>query len=358
VSSHLEFLRNLQKLLDEGVFVATYKHALLQSLADLSIERQPDQDGSITLPVPDIAEKFIQYYWPQTAPYRGPEGVLHQNTGKQAAIVNYVAETRADYDGSLVALQGNKRDWNALRRRVAHVIRTMPLWKLQVVAGIANEFIYRHSEYSCGAIRVLPDAVQSFRDLYVIITNFVRGAWIAQIQSISFNRNVLGDDAGLPQFLFGTERRSLERYKAILQEFQASRCFYCGSIAKSGDLDHFIPWSRYPVDLGHNFVFAHARCNRDKRDFLADLKHLSKWKETNLEEAGELTKALTDAGLVQDKSRSRHVAIWAYEQGEAVGSHIWSAGNDLKNLGSEWRRILLNNNIDQPILESVQHSVD
>ena len=47
MSSHLEFLRNLQQLLDEGVFVATYKHALIQSLADLAIERPTESDGAI-----------------------------------------------------------------------------------------------------------------------------------------------------------------------------------------------------------------------------------------------------------------------------------------------------------------------
>lgn len=340
MSSHLAFLRNLQRLLEEGVFVATYKHALLQSLADLSIERPGSTDGSLTLPVPDIAEKFIQYYWPQTAPYRGVDGILRQNTGGQAAIVNYVAETRADY-GSLAALQSNRDDWLALRRQVSAVIRTMPLWKLQVVAGVPNEFIYRRSEFVSGAIRVLPDAVRSFRDLYVIITNFVRGAWMSQIQAIGYNRRILGDVAGLPEFLFGSERRALERYKVILKDFQASRCFYCQRAAPSGDLDHFIPWSRYPVDLGHNFVFAHTSCNNKKRDFLAGLDHLAQWKETNLDSSNSLTSAFISAGLAHDQQRSRHVAVWAYEQGEAAGSHVWSLGRSIEQLGEGWRRILV-----------------
>jgi hypothetical protein len=239
----------------------------------------------------------------------------------------------------LAAFQGNPKEWKTLRRRVAQVIRTMPLWKLQIIAGEPNEFLYRRAEYNDGAIRLLPDAVRSFRDLYVIITNFVRGAWVNQIQNIGYNRNILGDVASLPDFLFGSERKSLERYRGILREFQASHCFYCGREAKTGDLDHFIPWSRYPVDLGHNFVFAHARCNRDKRDFLADLDHLAKWKETNLDETGILTNALIDAGLVQDKSRSRHIAIWAYEQGEASKSHVWIEGDRLRSLTSDWRNI-------------------
>ena len=34
-------------------------------------------------------------------------------------------------------------------------------------------------------------------------------------------------------------------------------------------MDHFIPWWRYPADLGHNFALAHAECSRKKSDHLA-----------------------------------------------------------------------------------------
>ena len=46
----LEFLRKLQRLLAEGDFVATYKFALLNALADLSLEREPAADGSLRVP--------------------------------------------------------------------------------------------------------------------------------------------------------------------------------------------------------------------------------------------------------------------------------------------------------------------
>jgi hypothetical protein len=234
----------------------------------------------------------------------------------------------------------DKEQWQSLQRRVANVIRTMPLWKLQVVAGRTNEFLYRKEEYEGGTIRLLPDAVRSFRDLYVIITNFVRGAWISQILAIGYNRDILGDAAALPEFLFGTERASLERYRKVLRQFQDSRCFYCGREARSGELDHFIPWSRYPVDLGHNFVYAHASCNRDKRDFLADVDHLAKWNADHLENDGALDSALDHDGLVHDKLRSRHIATWAYEQGQAAHSHVWSSNGNLRLLGNGWRKIL------------------
>ena len=340
MSTHLDFLRSLQRVLDEGAFVATYKYALLQSLADLAVEKQLDADGSMRVPVSEIAEKFIQYYWRQSLPYRGEEGILRQNTGRQAAVVNYVAEAREKYDGRLSAITKNSTDWRHLRASVSSVIRDMPLWKLQVVAGEQNEFLYRQEEYRSGAIRLLPDAVESFRDMYVIVSNFVKGAWISQIQRIGYNREILGETAGLPEFLFGTERESLEKYRRILQEYQNSRCFYCGRAVRNGDLDHFIPWSRYPIDLGHNFVFTHSKCNNQKRDFLAHLDHLLRWKDTNLADRQLLAAQFKDAGLAHDAARSEQVAIWAYEQGEAAGAYVWYEGDEFSALGPEWRRIL------------------
>lgn len=57
------FLANLQRILGEGSFVATYKHALLLALADLSVELGNDSGAALVIPLTAIAEKFIAYYW-------------------------------------------------------------------------------------------------------------------------------------------------------------------------------------------------------------------------------------------------------------------------------------------------------
>jgi hypothetical protein len=53
------FLVNLQRLLDEGLFVASYKFALLLALADLSIEKGDDSGALLAVDATEIAEKFI-----------------------------------------------------------------------------------------------------------------------------------------------------------------------------------------------------------------------------------------------------------------------------------------------------------
>ena len=94
----LDFLRKLQRLLSEGDFSATLKFALLNSLADLSIEHPAARDGSLRIPLNSIAAHFIEYYWRQALPYRAPGGnasVLLQNAGKQIVAINAVDRLRS-----------------------------------------------------------------------------------------------------------------------------------------------------------------------------------------------------------------------------------------------------------------------
>jgi hypothetical protein len=111
----IRFLVNLQRLLEEGSFVASYKFALLLSLADLSIENGDDSGAPLKIDVTEIAEKFIQYYWRQVIPYPSPSSakILQQNTGRQAAIINSVSDARITYD-SLPRLLKEQGSWSRL----------------------------------------------------------------------------------------------------------------------------------------------------------------------------------------------------------------------------------------------------
>ena len=64
----IRFMVNIQRLLDEGLFTASYKFALLLALAVLSIERGDDSGDPLELTTDAIAEKFVQYYWRQVVP--------------------------------------------------------------------------------------------------------------------------------------------------------------------------------------------------------------------------------------------------------------------------------------------------
>lgn len=96
----VRFLVNLQRLLEEGQFVSTYKYALLLALADLSVEHGSDTDDPLEISTRSIVEKFILYYWRQTLPYvplgiTGQDAtVLKQNTAKQAGVLKALEQAR------------------------------------------------------------------------------------------------------------------------------------------------------------------------------------------------------------------------------------------------------------------------
>ena len=164
--AQVAFLHDVQRLLVEGSFTATYKFALLQALADLAVLRGDDSGNGLTLRTRDIAEAMIGLYWRQAVPYPGAAdaGVLRQNTKGQAAIVTRLLRARGSGDGSLARLRQDGREWDCLVGAVDRVVREMPLWRLQQVADTRLDFLYPHSPGAAGGhaaarCRLLPARV-------------------------------------------------------------------------------------------------------------------------------------------------------------------------------------------------------
>ena len=153
------------------------------------------------------------------------------------------------------------------------------------------------------------------------------------------NANRLGNATDLGTFLFGQERASLDVYRPILTDVQRGECFYCRKkLSGQTQVDHFVPWSRYPADLGHNFVLAHDRCNNAKSDFLAAENHLAAWVERNQEHRDELHERLVGAALPCDLTAAVQIARWVYQQTEKANGQVWVAEKVLRRLGAEWTR--------------------
>jgi hypothetical protein len=52
-AAQLDFLGKLQRILNEGLFVASYKYALIRSIAELCVEKDQRADGTLHLPLQD-----------------------------------------------------------------------------------------------------------------------------------------------------------------------------------------------------------------------------------------------------------------------------------------------------------------
>lgn len=340
----VKFLLHIQRLLAEGNFVATYKHALLLSIADICIERGDDSSDRLLITTEELAEKFVSYYWRQSVPYHTagkPSVVLKQNTGKQAAVINSILKAQEAHGGSLARLKGNVTAWRRLKRSVAETIRVMPLWKLQTLGRIRVEFLYEHDPNEGHEILLKEGICYCLRLFYGLVHELVRGAWLTFVRSVNENRILLGDATDLSEFLFGSNRAPLEVYRPILIEYQGGRCFYCLKPLKDKtNVDHFIPWSRYPIDLGHNFVLAHDACNSQKSTRLAAVEHLGRWCDRNEKYGAEMSRVFQEQSIVHDLRASWQITNWAYSQAQATGSLVWLRGNELIDLSPVWRQVI------------------
>ena len=333
----LRFLQNLQRILEEGLFTASYKYALLLSLADLAVEKGDDSGTELPISLDDIAERFIRYYWRQARPYPRAAGseaeTLLQNTGKQAAIITFVSHHA---HSTLVDVMRDRRAWRALLAATRGRIENQPLWKLQRVGDDVLDFLYPH-ELTNGRIELRPGVAFCLRRFHALVYDLVTAAWVRFVRELRPNQKLLGQTSDLAEFLFGTERADLKCFRPILLDVQKGACFYCARrLTASAEVDHFIPWARYPVDLGHNFVLADPACNNQKRDRLAAVPHLERWVQRNADHHEILAERFAEKRIVHDAATSLGVARWAYAQAHDARALAWERANLLVPISADW----------------------
>jgi 5-methylcytosine-specific restriction endonuclease McrA len=302
----IDLAERVLEMLDQGRFTATYKYAVLLALIDLCLENvTPGVVAPGMVTTRQLAEKVVQIYWPQTR--RHGERALRQSGGgrdSQAEIVRAIERFRdAVGPGHDLSSEAARRDapqrWERLVRTVEWKLIEMPLPRLQVVGNEDVPVLYRinwgkHPDqrqvtrYQCGErgpfdnrILLLPGVPEALVRLNNLLRPLIQQQWATKVAEL--NRL---DQHELGEFLFGVSRTSLERVRAPLCELQEQRCFYCrerfaATNDKRPDVDHFVPWARYPDNGIHNLVAAHARCNERKRAFLAAAPHVIQWTGRN-----------------------------------------------------------------------------
>jgi len=341
--AQVEFLVKVQRILSEGAFVSTYKFALLVSLADLAVERADEHTEVLSVDSLDIAEKFVDLYWRQVLPWisrdAGGQRRLYQAFGGEAAIVSLIARAHERFQGSFTNLRRDRSEWLKLLREVGRIIAVMPLWKLQTVGRQKLDFLYPNVGRG-HRIQLRGDAIYCFRKFYDLITELAQNAWVRFMRRLALNRPLLGEALDLREFLFGCDRNNLQVVRNALWDLQAGRCFYCERrIQREGAVDHFIPWSRFPLDLGHNYVLADASCNGNKGDRLAFHGHLGRWCDRNAQP--DLDAVFAKRGVRHDLDLTRHVVVWAYSEAERAQANVWREGRDgLVLLDRGWRLLL------------------
>ena len=346
------FLERMLQLLAQGGFVSTYKYAVLLALIDLCVEH-----GSppLLLTTPQLARRALELYWPQARPFAATAATLRQSSGHQASILRLILDFQSDtgMSGTLrperFLSPAQRHALATLLREIEWVLVQFPLPRLQRVGGGEERFIYEigwteavsRSDFlraaSGGAgfdnrLLLAPGAAGSLIALAPVLRPLIRQRWMTKIQAL----NEL-EEQHLEQFLFGAERTDLLRLRPHLQRFQAGACFYCEApLREPGEIDHFLPFSRYPDDGIDNLVLAHARCNHSKLAFLADLHHADRWKQRAVLQSADLDRITDLTGHPRDTRRTFGVAAGMY-RGLPEGVRLWGGIDRLRRLDGEGR---------------------
>ena len=356
------FLERTLQLLAQGNFSSTYKYAVLLALIDLCVEHgQPPEILTVT----QLARRVIELYWPQAGEFRYRRGdapgtpaeplYLLQNSGKQATILSLILRFREEHHAKRLPRLPSRmparpadlpliepdRAAAILLREVAWVLVEFPLPRLQRVGGGEERFIYEigwgedvsRAAFLRGEIddRLLlcPGAGAQLIALAPVLRPLIQQQWAARVRGMN---GMEGD--GLERFLFGADRRSLTELRPYLRDLQVGRCFYCADdLREPGEIDHFLPFSRYPDDGLDNLVLAHRTCNHAKLDFLADLPYAERWRLRTVCQGADLDAICGQTGHPRDPRRTFGAVAGVY-LGLPEGVRLWGSGG-LRRLEGE-----------------------
>jgi len=319
-AEQLAFLERVQKILAEGLFVATYKYALLVALIEIAIERGDDTGAAMEIKLDWLAEKYIELYWGHTREFCG--NILSQNTGANIAVIGHVRELQS---AALVFAKARRLpEWHRKVALVRRTIKEMPLHRLQLLRnGQRVQFLYEEDIVD-GSIHLKPGVAYCLRKFSTLLGALARNGWLREVRDNPKNAYAVGQTQSLEAFLFGDDRIPLGRVRDVLLPLQDGKCFYCGrALNATMHVDHFVPWTLYQSNLGHNFVLADASCNTDKSDLLADVSHLERWRARNEVAGQQLASAFESTGILTDLGASRGIARWAYERARSTSAVVW-----------------------------------
>ncbi|MDQ6617457.1 MAG: hypothetical protein M3083_22600 [Actinomycetota bacterium] len=330
----------LLRVVDEGRRTATYKLALLLALINAAALKP----GESEVPTQTLAVLVLELYYPQTRVYVTNDGIerqLRQITMKSSSPLRAALHLRTlgDAAGCRTIGEAKTRLPEEYARALDAVEDTFvryPIPLLQVVGNRAVPFLYEVDWPEGTSVSELrSDGRDRIRFLDGVSDRLVvLGPLLRPLIELHWTRDiarwtgVATEGERLRTHLFGTDRVAFPKVlREGLAELQGGNCFYCGSrLTRTGQVDHFLAWSRWPNDAVENLVLA-DRCNGDKSDHLAALEHVERW-VARLGDYSEALSLLASSGRwTSDLSRSTALLRSTYRT-LVPGVPLWLRGKE------------------------------
>lgn len=320
--TQLRVLRGIETILSQGRFTSTYKFALLIALTKIAVERGSDDGSELEIPLQEIAKHYLEIYWSMARPYRIGGEPLKQNTDRPARIITLIDEAartpKSQHFRRLVRQDSLKK----LIRSTVKTLKTDVLARLQNIGpGILSEQFLYSFPLDKGAARIEAICLKrgiasSLRQLQGIIVALVQTRWARWVRD---NNEGLSNESKLEEFLFGASRTNVSVYAPNFYDLQSGRCFLTGAklaSPDSGEVDHFIPWARYPFDSPFNLSLVSKKINNQLRDQLKPQSSMELWLSRN--DLHSIALVNDFGALAEDQSTARRIATWAYASSTSV----------------------------------------
>jgi hypothetical protein len=324
----LDFLAKVERILSQGQSTTTYKFAMLIALTNIAVEKGSDSGDPLEVDLDDVARQWVELYWNMARPYPRIREVLRQSTNAQkpAAIITLLEPEVRSAHGSYQRLRAYGARYGELVAATRRKIPNDVLYRLQTIGKSAesrtDRFLYDHPETQAECARLShitlkPGVAACLRRLRGVITAMVEARWARWIRE---KNEKLAADSGLERFLFGAERTNVAAYAARFYDLQNGRCLYSGAkldSPKAGEVDHFIPWARYPFDSPFNLALASKKVNNQCRDDLKSPEWRKVWLERNDAHSSVLT-APEPSGfgaVAEDAETAKAICEWVYAAG-------------------------------------------
>ena len=323
----LAFLTKIEELLARGKFTSTYKFALLIALTNIAVENGNDTNDELEIEVDEIARQYLALYWSMARPYPRVNAILNQttNTERRATIITMLEEEVRHAQSSYQRLRVHRTLRDALVGEARKTLAKDVLYRLQTVGGThdtaptCEKFLYDHPQTAaqCAKLKRItlePGTAACLRRLRGVIIAMVQARWALFVRE---NNEQLSVDRELESFLFGATRSAVSLYAARFYDLQEGRCFYSGDKLvgpERGEVDHFIPWARYPFDSPFNLVLASRQVNNKMRDDLKPPEWRERWLRRNEDCVAALIAPAPNGFGAEEADRTvvRSVAAWIY----------------------------------------------
>lgn len=263
---------------------STYKFAFFKAILDNVFNVDID---TMFLSYDSIALRFTEIYWNLVLKYRLKQMVAITSgkiTSVEHELYGFCDKYKFDYTekNTIFPFENLKSD---LQLEINKKIKAqMMKYVVAAFCGDTDDQFYHFNK------KDKSEGITLNHDVYVALVKYKSVfekqnyyEWIKYLEKA----NLEEDSYALANKLdASTERQNLNQYRAVLQEFNQTRCFYCGKVLKDESenatpVDHFIPWSFVKDDKLWNFVLACPHCNSSKSNILPDRQYFAEIKERN-----------------------------------------------------------------------------